>query len=200
MKKFYMVFIPVLIAASLLASGYVSPGVTQVGWQIWRESDHQHDCDVIGTDVDTPFGEMSSAGVIALPTPSGIDSPANTLQVIICGDGVADDTYKVRVFAYKPDGPAMSVCLITGSLGAEPVVNFPITGAAASATWLWDDTLTVTTDSFPGTIATTTVADKLAMTEIPTNGFKYFYCQIEDCNGPGEASEPNNITIYYSYK
>jgi hypothetical protein len=190
-RTLFLVF--ALLVVSLFAT--FSNGATQTTsiqpYREWFSDANQNDTPAL---TDSTYSSKPTTGVIQLGEAGGA-SPADYLQIISYGHGINNETYKIRIYAYKSTNcPAQQVCLLTCALGQKTVVKEPITGTSITA--LWGDTQTVT-DNWPGTISTDAVTDEIAITTIPVNGFEYWTAVIEDCNGPGEASEPNDITILY---
>lgn len=108
--------------------------------------------------------------------------------------GVADQAFGVRLWAYRPNGPAEFLGDFSCLLGADTISH--------TATALHCDTITETADThIAGCTVYDTGNDRIAKIKIPWVGHEWLYCEFYDFTDGGEAMNDVTGTLqgYVSY-
>ncbi len=142
--------------------------------------------------------DQSVGGVWALPK-TNKEGPANAVQFYFTAGSAANKTFNAACFGYKEsNGPALKVCEVVVTLGAQAIVTYPDTQVAV--TRFWADTLTITS-FWPKTVTAGSSGggnDIAATLWFDTMGCRYFKWVIWNADG-STGTEAGDIIVWGSY-
>ena len=176
----------------------------------------KHGYNLVRSTVDGDVGstvDLTSAGrwdlrpseTWKVPTKSDGSIEANALSFtfaagIDAGTTANNKTLSWKLYAWKDlDAPAEYVALGTATFGTQDVGRFPDrtfhdTGDLRN----WADTIAITTQYFPKTLAVTTIAnDSICKLTVDGAGYGYWYFEITDANGTG--SEAGDVSVWATW-
>lgn len=162
-------------------------------------------------DEDTSLINLSTGGAWASAPAGKVQlypicegSYVNEIQIIFAG-GIdagtdpADKTFSWKLYAWKGTNcPAEYVANGTGTLGTQRVYIFP-DGDVESAWRTWADTLSITTQRFVRTMATSdsTGNNEIAKLNVDASGYPYWYVEVTDADG-STGAEAGAISSWYT--
>jgi len=206
MKKLATRLSLLIVALVTIAAVFAAPVETvQQGYVKIRTTENGDEADLV---VLTTEGEWDArpSGIWRVPSSRNDESNANALSLAFAAGIDAGTTADAKTFSWKLYGwkgqwqPAEYIALGTGIYGTQDVGRLPdktlhLTGDLRN----WADTLVITTQYFPQTLAVSTVgSNSICKLSFDVAGYEYIYVEITSADGT-TGTEAGDTTVWATW-
>ena len=196
----------IVVALVTIAAVWAGPVETvQKGYSLVRSTVDGDESAVIDLTTDGEWA-VRPTGIFKVQSNRREETQANAISLtfaagIDAGTTADAKTLSWKIYAWKEaESPAEYVALGTATFGTQDVGRLPdkthqLTGALRN----WADTIVITTQYFPQTLAVSTVgSNSVCKLSFDLAGYKYIYVELTDCDGT-TGTEAGDVTVWATW-